>query len=136
KRDQSTPAGVAEPRERLVTVESQRTDVELDEVRLHLIEVDRQPGRMPALRQPVRASVILGQAVDVVLECIHTARCDDPGPADRPAEQVLLSPCPLDRLRRAGEQRSERAAQALRETERDGVEHARDLRFWDPVRYG
>src|SRR6185436_11976129 len=115
-------ARLAQTRERLVAPEPERADVELDEVRLDLVRVDRQAGGVPALREPVRAGVVLGQALDVMLERVDTGRRDDPGLSHGSAEQVLLPPCPLDRLRRAREQRAERAAETLREAERDGVE--------------
>ena len=69
-----------------------------------------------------------------MLERVDTGRRDDPGLSHGTAEQVLLAPRPLDRLRRAREQRTERAAQTLREAERDGVEQPADLGCRDPGR--
>ncbi len=129
-------ARLAEPRERLVAAEPERADVELDEVRLDLVEVDREPGRVPALGEPARAGVVVGQPLDVVVEGVHAGGGDDPGLAHGAAEQVLLAPRALDRLGRAGEQRAERAAQALREAERHGVEVPADRRRRDARRDG
>src|SRR4029079_3258426 len=89
------------------------------------------PGGIPAPPQTARAGVILGQPVDVVLERVDTGRRDDPRLAHRAPEEVLLAPRPLDALRRAPEQRAERAAEPLREAERDGVEQPRNPRGGD-----
>ena len=53
-------------------------------------EVDRQPGRGPALGEPARAGVVVGEPLDVVLERVEAGRGDDPGLAHRAAEAVLL----------------------------------------------
>src|SRR5262249_28558793 len=55
-----------------------RPDVDLHEVRLHELEVDGQPGRGPALGEPARPCVVLGEALDVVVERIEAGGGDDP----------------------------------------------------------
>ena len=61
------------------------------------VEVDREPGRAPALREPPRPQVVVRQAVDVVVERIDAGGRDDARLAHRAAEQVLLAPRALDR---------------------------------------
>ena len=83
---------------------------------------------MPALGEPARARVVVGEPLDVVVERVDAGGGDDPRLAHRAAEEVLLAPRALDRLGRAREERAERAAEALREAERDGVEARADRR--------
>ena len=45
--------------------------VDLDEVRLDLLEIDRHPGRRQAFREPPGARVVVGEPLDVVLERVH-----------------------------------------------------------------
>ena len=85
----------------------------------------------PAACQPsaeaLRARVVVGEPLDVVVERVDAGRGDDPRLPHRAAEQVLLPRHAFaHRLARAGEERAERAAEPLRETERDGVESAAD----------
>ena len=99
-------------------------DVHLHEVRLHLLEIDRQPRAVPRLGQPPRPRVVVGQAVDVVVEGVDACRRDDARLPHGAAEQVLLTPGPLHQRARSGQHGPERAAEALREADRDGVEPA------------
>ena len=114
--------------------EPEAADVELDEVRLDLVEVDREAGRMPALGEPARAGVVVRQTLDVVVEGVHAGGGDDARLAHGAAEQVLLAPRALDRLGRAREKRAERTAQALRQAEGHGVEVLADRRRLDARR--
>src|SRR5207237_6442071 len=98
---------------RLVAWDSERPDVELHEVRLDLLEVDRQAGRGQCPGEPPRARVILGEALDVVVERVQAGRGDDPGLPHRAPEEVLPSPRLRHQLRRAGEERAEGTAEPL-----------------------
>jgi hypothetical protein len=118
---------VADPVQRLPHVETEGADVELNEVRLHELEVDRQARRHPARPPPPRAGMVVSEPVDVVLERVHPRGRDDPGLPHRAAKPVLLDARAVHQLRGAGDQRAERAAEPLREAERDGVERPRDL---------
>ena len=60
--------------ERLVCRQPQRSDVDLDEVGLYLFEVDRQAGRVQALRKAPRPGVILRKPLDVVVERVDPRR--------------------------------------------------------------
>ena len=121
-------AGLAQARERLVARQAKRVDAELDEVRLHLLGVDRQPGRVPAVGEPSCAGMVVDKPVDMVLERVDTGGGDDPCLTHRSSEEVLLAPGALDRLLRAGEDRAERAAEAFREAQRHRVEEAPEPR--------
>ena len=112
-----------EPRQRVLA--RQRRDVELDEVRLDLVGVDGEPGLGEAAASRSRARVVVGEPLDVVVERVDAGGRDDPGLAHRAAEEVLLRARRApDHLGRAGEHGAERAAEPLREAERDGVEAA------------
>ncbi len=103
-------------------VEAERIEVDLDEVRLHPVEVDCEAGFHERLRESSCTRMVVGEPVDVVVERVDTGCGHDPGLAHGAAEEVLLTPGTLDQLARAGEERAEGAAEALGETERDGVE--------------
>ena len=136
-RRREADALVAKARERVRAREAERRDVDLDEVRLDLLESDGDVrASCETLGEQAGTRVVVGEPVDVVLERVDARRGDDPGLAHRAAEEVLLAPGALDQLARAREQRAERAAQALRETERDGVEAGGDLGGVDAERDG
>ncbi len=101
-------------------------EVELDEVRLDLLEAHGQPGGLPRLGEPPRAGVVVGQPLDVVVERVQRRRRDDPGLPHRAAEEVLLAPRACHQLGGAGDDRPERATEPLREAERHRVEPAGD----------
>ena len=77
---------------------------------------------MQRLGEPARAGVIFGQPLDVVLERVETCGGDDPSLSHRASHQVLAAARVPGELRGRCEQRAERAAEALRETQRHGVE--------------
>ena len=66
--------------------------------------------------------MILGEAIDVVVERVEPRRRNDPRLPHRAAEAVLLDACAAHQLVRAGDQRAERAAEPLGEAERDRVD--------------
>ena len=86
-----------------------------------VVRVDRKAGVGKALREPLRARVVLGEALDVVVERVEHRRRDDTGLAERAAEQELEVPGLLHLLLGAGEDRAHRAAEPLREADLDGV---------------
>ena len=94
---------LAQDLQRLRPVELERLEVDLDEVRLHLAQVDRRARGDERVRKPSRPDVIVGEPVDVVVERVDAGRRHDSRLPHRPAEQVLLAPGPLDELPRAGE---------------------------------
>ena len=87
-----------------------------DEVRLDGRGVEPDP-----FGEPPRARVVVGEPLDVVVERVEHRGRGDARLAQRAAEEELPLPRALDRLRRAGEDRAERAAEPLREADRDGV---------------
>ena len=101
-------------------------DVDLDEVRLDLLEVDRDARLVQPLAEAAGAGVVLGQPLDVVVEGVDARGGDDPGLAHRAAELVLVAPRAQHPLRRPRDDRAERAAEPLREADRDRVGVARD----------
>ena len=85
-------------------------------------------GRGERLGQAAGARVVLGEPIDVVVERVDAGGRDDPGLAHRAAEAVLAAAGLRHRLARAREEGAERAAEALREAERDRVEASRRSR--------
>ena len=81
---------VAHQADGLPLAEAESTRVEVDEVRLHALEVDRQALLGPGLGQPSRARMIFGEPLDVVVERVHPGRGDDPCLTHRAAHAVLL----------------------------------------------
>ena len=67
-----------------------------------------------------------GEQLDVVVERVERRRGDDPGLSHRAAEEELLAPGDLHQVGRPGEHGAERAAEPLREAERDGVDARAD----------
>src|SRR6476659_11146551 len=65
--------------------------------------------------------VVIGEPLDVVVERVQHCGGGDAGLPQRTAEEELPLPGALYRLRRAGEDRAERAAEPLREADRDRV---------------
>ncbi len=125
---------VAQRRQGSRAVEPERLEVDLNEVRLHPLEVDREARLHERFGEPSRAGVVVREALDVVVERVDASRGDDPGLAHRAAEEVLLPPGALDQLPRAREQGAEWAAEAFREAERDRVEAGSDRRRLDAER--
>ncbi len=72
----------------------------------------------------------------MVLERVDAGRGDDAGLPHRAAEEVLRAAGGGHQLRRARDERAERAAEPLREAERDDVDAAPDLRRRDAERRG
>jgi hypothetical protein len=72
--------------------------------------------------------VVLGKPLDVVVERVDPGRGDDPRLPHRAAEEMLAAPRLQHQRFRPGEERAERAAEPLREAERDRVEVPADLR--------
>ena len=114
--------------DRLADLHAESADVDLDEVRLHLLEVDRDAGFVQALGETPCARVVVGQPLDVVVERVDARRSDDPRLPHRAPELVLEAPCAQHPLGRACDDRSQRAAEALREADRDGVAVTGDRR--------
>src|SRR5690606_37633690 len=97
--------------------------VEEDDVRLDLGRVDGNAGDLTqAGSEQLGVGVVLGQALDVVLQRVDARRGDDPGLAHRPAEHVLVAPRPLHRLPISGQHGADRAAEALGEVDPDSVD--------------
>src|SRR5262249_45648002 len=113
---------------RLLLAEPERADVELDEVRLDAVEIDREAARGEPFGEAARAAVVVGEPLDVVVERIDAGCSHDAGLAHGAAEQVLAAARLEHQLGGAGEQRAERAPETLREAERDRVEVAAVLR--------
>ena len=112
------------PGDRVVGAEPERAGVDQHEVRLHLLEVDRHAGLDKALGQAAGVRVVIRKPLDVVVERVEPGGRDDPGLAHRAAEEVLEAPRLRHPLPRPGDERAERAAEALGEAEAHGVELA------------
>ena len=93
------------PRHRLLARHAERSDVDLHEVRLDLLEVDRHAAPRPAPRRAgARVHGPRRDRVDVVVERVDARGGDDPRLAHRAAHQMLAAPrvpCELGRRRRA-----------------------------------
>ena len=99
-----------------------------DDVGLHgrRVELDARQLGQP-LGEHARVLVVLGQAVDVVVERPQRPRGDDAGLAQRAAEHLLVAPGLVDGRARAGQHRAHRRPEALGEVEPGGVEALRPL---------
>src|SRR5439155_8162308 len=102
------------------------TNVDLDEVRLHLVEVDADARLRETFGKAASTRVVVDDAVDVVVERIQRCRCDDPRLAHRAPEVVLAATRLRHQFHGARDQRAERTAEPFRETEGHGVEAAPD----------
>src|ERR671910_2203060 len=112
----------------------ERGNVELDEIRLDPVQVDREPRLRETQGEPLRAAVVVGEAVDVVVECIDAGCSDDPGLAHRAAEEMLEPPRVAHHPALPGQNRAQRAAEPFREAQRDSVEARPDLGGLDAER--
>ena len=74
-----------------------------------------------AAGQRLGVGVVLGQAIDVVVERVEAGGGADAGLAHRAAEALLPAPGVADELRAAAQHGAERRAEALGEVEPDGV---------------
>ena len=95
--ERPTPA-VESRAKRVGPLEAETGRIDLDEVRLHLLEIHRDACLVETLRERLRASVIVREPVDVVIERVQPGRGDDPGLPHRTAEDVLLAPRVLHEL--------------------------------------
>ena len=127
-------AHVAQPRNRLVAAQPERADVELDEVRLDLVESTGMPAAS-ALRQPPCACVVVREALDMVIERVDARAATIPA-CRIAAPKRCFSRHARSTRRRSGEQRAERAAETLREADGDRVEQPADLRRGNTGRDG
>ena len=125
---------LGEARHRLLLRE--RRDVDLDEVRLDPVGVDGEPASARPLREPLRAGVVVGEPLDVVVERVDAGGRDDAAWRIAPPKRCFSRRAFAITSAVAGEDRAERAAEPLREAERDGVEARADLGRVDPERDG
>jgi hypothetical protein len=85
--------------------------------------IQRQPGQPgDGLGEDLGVGVVLGQALDVVVECIEACGGDDTGLAHGAAQALFPDPGLLDQHCGAGEHAAHRAAEALGEVDPDGIE--------------
>ena len=80
--------------------------------------------------------MVVGEPVDHVLERVDAGRGDDAGLAHAAAEHLAVAPRLGDELLRAAEHGADRAAQALREAERDRVAVRREAGDRDAELHG
>ena len=109
--------------------------LEVDDIGLDRIEGDAEsvdPGH--ALGEPAGERVVLGEAVDVVLERVDPGRGEDPGLAHRPAEPLLPAPYLAEPVPRGREHRAHRTAEALAEVDPHGIEPPGEVAGRDPGR--
>ena len=125
----------AQPGHGLVRVEAERARVELDEVRLHLLEADGHGRLDEAFGEAARIRVVVREALDVVVEGIESRRGHDSCLTHGATEEMLEAPRLRHPLPRAGDEGPERAAEALREAERHGVGLAPVRRRRCPARH-
>ena len=96
-RRRETDPRIEQRRQGSLAVEPEWLEIDLDEVRLHALEVDREACLHERFCEPARAGVVVREPLDVVVERIDAGRCDDPGLPHRASEEVLLPPRALDR---------------------------------------
>ena len=85
------------------------------------LQIDRDARLGQAFGQSPGASMVVGEAVDVVVERVQRGRGDHTGLPHGAPEQELLPPGPLDPFLRRGEDGAERAAEPLGEADGDAV---------------
>ena len=100
--------------------------VDLDEVRLDPVELDRNTCRVPSLREPSGPLVVDREPVDVMVEGVERGGGHHAGLAHGTSEEELLPPGGLHQGGGACQQGAERAAETLREAQRDGVDARAD----------
>ena len=88
------------------------------------LRVDREPTGRQTLGEPAGVGVVVGEALDVVIERDRPGRGDDPRLAHRTAEEMLVPAGLRHRAPSIRRERAQRAAEALREAERHRVELA------------
>lgn len=98
-------------------------DVEHNDVRFDRGDVDGDALDFgQALRQRLGLGVVVGEAIDVVLQGIDAGRRDDAGLAHSAAEQVLETPGLGNELLVAGQDAADGATESLREIDPTGIE--------------
>ncbi len=115
-------ARVAEQAEHLCARDVEARGVDLDEVCLDAVDLDRNAFRVPALREPARPLMVEREQLDVVVERVEGGRGDHPCLPHGATEEELLAPGDFHQVGGPCEHGAERAAEALREAERDGVD--------------
>ena len=99
------------------------------------VHAERRPGscrssRVPtapsrsaqAVGQPPGVGVVVGQALDVVLQGVEGRGREDAGLPHAAAEELAVPHAPRDQVARAGQRRADRRAQPLAEADADRVE--------------
>ncbi len=129
-------AALAQAGDRLVGPEPEAPDVDEHEVRLHLLEIDREPRFREPLAEPAGVRVVIRKPLDVMIERVEARGGNDARLAHRAPEEVLHAPRLRHPLARAGHERAQRAPEALGEAERDGVELAPVLGCRHSARHG
>src|SRR5262249_55670488 len=100
-----------------------RVNAEPDQVGVNLRRVERQARRVGyCLGENLGVLVIVGQALDVVVERVGTNRGDDAGLPHAAAEELACPASLRDDGFRPGQGRADRGAEALAEADRDRVE--------------
>ena len=93
-RRREADAGIREPGQGVGPLEAETCHIDLDEVRLDLLEIHRDARLVETVARASCASVVVREPVDVVIERVEPGRGDDPGLPHRSAEEVLLAPAP------------------------------------------
>jgi hypothetical protein len=101
-------------------------DVDLDEIGLGAVRVDREPGLGQTEGHPLRAPVVVREPVDVVVEGVDARGGYDPAWAHGAAEEVLHAARISHHLGEPARMAPSGQPRPLREAERDGVEAAAD----------
>ena len=103
-------------------------DVEIDHIGLNRRRIEVQtvdPGQ--PLGQGLSVGVILGQAVDMMLQGVNAGRRDDPGLAHGAAELMFEAPSLVDEIAVARQHPADRTAQALRQIDPHTVAGRREI---------
>src|SRR6185369_7201447 len=112
-------------------------DPKYHNVRLHAGQIDRETGELrQALRERAGVRVILGEAVDHLLQRDDAGRRDHTGLPHPTAQHLAHAPGLVDELGGPADHRADRRRQALGDTERDRVDIADEITRWPLERDG
>ena len=105
-------AALAQRLDHLVAGDAGAVGLEEHQIGLGLLHLDAVDLRQPA-RQRAGIGVIVGEAVDVMVERVDAGRGADAGLPHRAAEALLPAPDLVDEVARAGDHAADRRAEAL-----------------------
>src|SRR2546421_3682535 len=107
-----------------------------DHVRFHPRQIDVDAGQpAQAFGEAARVAMVLGEALDHLIERAQAGRGPHSGLAHPAAQHLAHAPRALDELPRPRQHGTDRRAEPLRETEHHGIDGIGELPDVDPLRH-